>query len=149
MKNLIINVLLFVALNISINAQSSGFGIGIVFGEPTGISAKLWNGKTTAFQGAIAWSFGNNDALRLQSDYLWHFPGLEIAMGKLPYYLGIGASMTLANKLVLAARIPIGVNYQLFELPLDIFIEVVPGLNLIPDVDFNIDAGLGIRYFLK
>jgi len=149
MKTIIINVLLFVALNFSINAQSSGFGIGLVFGEPTGISAKLWNGNTTAFQGAIAWSFGKNDALRLQADYLWHFPGLEIAMGKLPYYLGIGTSVTLADELVLTARIPIGVDYQFFDLPLDIFVEVVPGLNLIPDVDLNIDAGLGVRYFLK
>ena len=149
MKKNIIIFLLFMAFNISTNAQSSGFGLGFVLGEPTGISAKLWKGNTKAFQGAIAWSFGKNDAVRLQTDHLWHFPGIEISMAKLPYYLGIGVSVTFADKFVLAARIPVGIDFQFSNLPLDLFLEIAPGLKLIPDVEFNVDAGLGIRYFFK
>jgi len=39
-------------------AQDRGFGLGIIVGEPTGLSFKKWSGDTTAIGGAIAWSFG-------------------------------------------------------------------------------------------
>ena len=41
MKKLV--TLLFMAtLSIHLNAQDTGFGLGIIVGEPTGLSAKLW-----------------------------------------------------------------------------------------------------------
>ncbi|MCK4431244.1 MAG: hypothetical protein KAW19_08060, partial [Candidatus Aminicenantes bacterium] len=46
-------------------AQESGFGLGIILGEPTGISFKNWIGSRTAIDGGVAWSFGNNDSLHL------------------------------------------------------------------------------------
>lgn len=149
MKKVLLTILVITALNISLNAQSRGFGIGIVFGEPTGISLKLWDGGTTAFQGAIAWSMGNRSALRLQADHLWHFSGIPVSRGKLPVYVGLGLGATFSDDLNLSARIPVGLDYQFGTVPLDIFVELVPGLNLTPSTDFNLDAGLGIRYFLN
>jgi hypothetical protein len=31
-----------------ITAQDHGFGLGLIFGEPTGLSAKLWTSKDNA-----------------------------------------------------------------------------------------------------
>jgi hypothetical protein len=37
-----------------ITAQDHGFGMGIILGEPTGISAKLWTSRDNAFDFAAA-----------------------------------------------------------------------------------------------
>jgi hypothetical protein len=39
-----------------LKAQDSGFGIGIIAGEPTGLSGKLWLGGNNALDMAAAWS---------------------------------------------------------------------------------------------
>ena len=49
-----------------------GLGLGIILGEPTGISFKSWLSTTTAFDMAAAWSFVDEDALHLHGDYLVH-----------------------------------------------------------------------------
>jgi hypothetical protein len=55
------SIMLFVSVALLIcgtaQAQDSGFGLGIIIGEPTGISAKQWTGSRTAIDGAVAWSF--------------------------------------------------------------------------------------------
>lgn len=38
-------------------AQDHGFGMGIILGEPTGLSAKAWTSNDNAFDFALAWSF--------------------------------------------------------------------------------------------
>ena len=46
-------------------AQEEGFGLGIILGEPTGVNFKAWAGYRSAFVGAAAWSFGNEDSLHV------------------------------------------------------------------------------------
>ncbi|MBI3766102.1 MAG: hypothetical protein HY277_06330, partial [Ignavibacteriales bacterium] len=42
--------------NISFS-QDRGFGIGILIGEPTGVSVKGWLNATNAIDAGVAWSF--------------------------------------------------------------------------------------------
>ena len=50
MKKLIL--LAFVALfSVGVMAQNSGLGLGVIFGEPTGLSAKIWTSERTALDG--------------------------------------------------------------------------------------------------
>jgi len=53
-------------------AQDRGFGLGIVAGEPTGISLKNWQRRNIALDGALAWSFAGHDFIQLHGDYLSH-----------------------------------------------------------------------------
>jgi len=53
-------------------AQSSGFALGIIAGEPTGISAKYWTTTTTAFDFGLGYSFERNSRMHLHADYLFH-----------------------------------------------------------------------------
>jgi len=46
-------------------------------------------------------------------------------------------------------RIPVGINYIFAKAPLDIFLEIVPMLELVPRTEFNLNGGIGIRYFFK
>jgi hypothetical protein len=73
------------------NAQDRGFGLGIIVGEPTGVSLKGWLSKTTAIDAALAWSFAGGDFFQIHGDYLSHnFSLLKVEKGKLPFYYGIG-----------------------------------------------------------
>jgi hypothetical protein len=131
-------------------AQDHGFGMGIVLGEPTGLSAKLWTSSDNAFDFATAWSFKGDGNLLLQADYVWHFFNLiPVSSGKLPLYLGIGGRVILANDPHVGVRIPIGLDYQFATAPLDIFIELVPILDLSPSTDFGVGGGIGIRYWFN
>ena len=134
----------------SINAQSNGIGVGLIVGEPTGISGKYWTGSTTAFDAALAWSFVDENAFQIHADYLFHNIRLiTISEGKLPFYYGIGARLKTANDIKLGVRVPLGLAYLFQNVPIDIFIEVVPILDVIPKTDFQINAALGARYFFN
>lgn len=132
-----------------IEAQSrySDTELGVILGEPTGLSLKLWQSNNSAFDAALAWSFSGNEAVHLHADYLRH-NWLDVESGSLALYYGIGGRVLLADNSKLGARIPVGLQYILPETRLSLFFEVAPTLNLIPDTDFDVSGGMGIRFFL-
>lgn len=124
------------------------FGLGVILGEPTGLSAKLWTSRTTALDGALAWSFGREDAFHIHGDFLFHdYHLIKVSEGKLPVYYGIGGRLKLELESLLGVRFPLGLNYQFAKAPLDLFIEIVPILELVPATDFNLNAAIGMRFF--
>jgi len=130
-------------------AQGRGFGLGIILGEPTGISFKKWSTSTTAIGGALAWSFDKKKVFHLHIDYLVHkFHILQVQRGKLAPYYGIGGRIKIAlQETRVGVRIPLGINYTFERLPLDIFLEFAPLLDLVPSTNFELDGAIGIRYF--
>ena len=130
-------------------SQSSGFGIGIIIGEPTGISLKNWTSQNLALDAGVAWAFGRKGALHIHADYLIHeFEMIETKHGQLPVYYGIGGRVLLASDFRVGVRGVIGLSYLLEEIPLDVFLEIVPIFDLVPRTDLSFNAGIGLRYFL-
>jgi hypothetical protein len=127
-----------------------GFGIGVIVGEPTGISFKNWLSGNTAIDGAAAWSFEGEDALHLHADYLFHNDKLaKVEEGKLLFYYGLGARLKLQDKSRLGVRIPLGIAYLLQNNPIDFFLEIVPIMDLAPETELEFNGGFGVRLFLK
>lgn len=146
MKKLLI--LLFLAgISFQAWAQDEGFGLGILIGEPTGISAKVWTSEYTALDAAMAWSFAEQGFLRLHSDLLFHRYLIDVEQGELPVYFGLGAKLVFASELELGIRFPLGIAYQFDSYPFEAFLEVVPVFNLIPKTQLDMDAGIGFRYY--
>ncbi len=147
MKKLIL--LAFVALfSVGVMAQNSGLGLGVIFGEPTGLSAKIWTSERTALDAAVAWSFVDTGWLHIHSDFLIHnFDLISVSEGSLPVYFGVGAYLGLASDLGLGARIPVGIAYHFEGAPVEIFAELVPGLALLPEIRFYMGGGIGVRYY--
>lgn len=141
-------LLTFMAFANNAQAQPRGFGLGVIFGEPSGISAKSWLDKGTAVDAGLAWAVGREDALHLHGDYLFHdFDLLQVDRGKLALYYGFGARIRFENDSVIGARVPVGLNYLFARAPVDLFVEIVPMLDLIPDTSFAMNGGVGVRYF--
>jgi hypothetical protein len=129
-------------------AQTNGFGLGIILGEPTGISGKIWTTEQTAVDGAVAWSLVSPGALYMHADFLHHnFNLFEVDQGQLPLYYGIGGRVVGSTEPRLGARIPLGIAYYFGTAPIDVFAEIVPVLDLIPATEFSLNAALGIRFF--
>ncbi len=143
--------LLFAALlafQSNVAAQHQGFGVGVIFGEPSGINGKQWLSKRTAVVGAVAWSVGKEDALHLHGDYLFHdFDLLHAERGEMALYYGLGGRIRFEDDSVIGVRIPVGLNYLFAKAPVDLFLELVPMLDLAPDTEFVMNGGVGVRFF--
>lgn len=129
-------------------AQNSGLGLGVVFGEPTGLSAKMWTSQRTAIDAAVAWSFVGTGWLHIHTDFLIHnFDLINVSEGSLPVYFGVGAYLGLSSDIAFGARIPFGIAYHFEGAPVEVFAELVPGLTLLPEIKFYVGGGIGVRYY--
>jgi hypothetical protein len=152
MKNLLISLFIICGTLILISdvkAQSrpGNTELGIILGEPTGISFKFWQSRSTAIDAAVAWSFGRNESVHLHASYLIH-NNLDVNSGVLHFYYGIGARTLFRDDPEFGARIPIGLQYIFPSTRLTMFFEVAPTMDLIPSTSFGVNGGIGARYFL-
>ena len=144
-------------------SQDKNFGLGIILGEPTGISAKLWTSSDNAFDFGLGWSFGGDrigkytgtyngeSRLHLHADYLWHAFDVIKSTERFPLYYGAGARINTGGgyNSSFAARGVFGIAWFPRSTPIDVFLEVVPSLQLTPSTGFGLDAGVGVRYFFQ
>ena len=134
-------------------SRSKGvFGIGVVLGEPSGISGKYWLSENTAVDGAFGYSFG--DRYRFSMDYLIHQDAFESPDFLLHY--GIGGAVagdrgyvtkSRAGNFALGVRGVIGIDYLFKRAPLDAFLEVAPIMFIAPPFGLSIDFCFGIRVY--
>ncbi|MFW6312869.1 MAG: hypothetical protein ACOC2N_03205 [Spirochaetota bacterium] len=123
--------------------QRSGIGLGFVLGEPSGIAAVSWLGGGNAVDLVGAWSFGGGGSFYLHADYQYH----SWVEQPLSAFFGLGGFVQLQDDPVLGVRVPLGITYLFQDLPMDVFVEVAPGMALVPGTDFVIGGGLGLRYY--
>lgn len=138
-------VLMLTASALQAQERASNSELGIIVGEPTGISAKFWTGNNTAFDLGLAWSFSGQGSMHIHSSYLIHKtiennPDLAL-------YYGLGVRLLMESDPKVGARIPLGLQYLIPDSRLSLFFELAPMLNLVPDTDFDVNGGLGLRYF--
>jgi len=128
--------------------NGGNFGIGVMVGEPTGLSIKNWTGGSTAFNIGAAWSLSDrSEALHLHADFLIHSWFSDINRGKLAFYYGIGGRVIFADDPTAGVRIPLGLNYVFENIPFDLFVEAVPIIDVAPDTEFAGNGAFGIRYY--
>jgi hypothetical protein len=133
-----------------IDDPTGRFGVGLILGEPSGVSLKYFWNETMAIDGAVGWSFHRETDLYLHSDVLWHnFELFPVAKGQLPLYLGVGGRVKIREHEEdrLGVRVPIGVSYIFEDLPLDIFAEVAPVLDFTPSTRGGFTLGIGARWW--
>ena len=95
-----------------------------------------------AFSAAAAWSV-KYDYFYVHLDYLKH----NYFLGdQLPVYIGLGGALGFGKDMAVTARVPLGISY-LFRGPFDVFFEVVPGLRIIPETDFDVMGAGGFHFY--
>jgi hypothetical protein len=128
---------------------ASEFGVGIMAGEPTGLSAKLHLSRASAVDAALAWSFeGPDEAVMVHADYVLHnFSLLKVDAGTMALYFGVGGRIRFADDEQLGIRVPVGLDYMFQGAPVNVFGEIVPILDLVDETELNLNAAVGIRYY--
>lgn len=145
--------------------SAHNFGLGIIIGEPSAITGKAWLSQESAVDFGLSFSF--DDYILFYGDYLFHFPGAfgrsSEFVSQLTPYVGVGGIIAFANdryryrdrryfgtsgnSTALGVRIPLGIEWTPSQVPLGVFVELVPGLSLAPRTDGFIQGGIGVRYY--
>jgi hypothetical protein len=143
-----------------VTAQDHGFGMGLILGEPTGLSAKLWTSRDNALDFGLGLGLGG-DRIKYQGnydrsgrihfhmDYLWHAFNVISSTERFPLYYGIGGRFNSGGGYdgSLGVRGVFGIAWFPHSTPIDVFFELVPVFQVTPLTGLGFDAGLGIRYF--
>ena len=131
-------------------------GVGLVIGEPTGITAKLYLEDDQAIQGAVGPSFIGG-GIELHAEYVIHPWILQDRDSfVLPVYLGPGirgidyyGGRGGDSHFAIGLRGVAGMLFDFKEVPLDVFVELGGGV----EYDFTeswgpvLNAGAGVRYY--
>jgi hypothetical protein len=156
MKKAALAIILFGSLaGLTFAASNHNLGLGIMLGEPTGISFKLWSKPTMAWDAGAAWSFVGGKYFQIHGDFLLHnFNIFRVETGRMALYYGAGARIKFAGQdefgdgsTVVSLRVPIGLSYEFEKTPVELFIEVVPMIDIIPATEANMAGAIGFRYY--
>jgi len=92
---LLVIVSVFIISNLNF-AQQKGFGLGVVLGEPTGISAKYWLSSGTALDFGLGYSFTSSKSLfDFYADYVFHSSDMINSTENFVVYYGPGARLKI------------------------------------------------------
>jgi hypothetical protein len=138
------------------------FGFGIMIGEPTGLTGKLWVAKDQA----LAFSVGNSylGSLRVGVDYLFHFDAFNSKVVNM--YGGPGLAFGFGesggwwyhdehnkywykkdNEIGFGVRGVFGINIVPKKTPFEIFAEIGVLVGILPATHTNAEGSLGIRFY--
>jgi hypothetical protein len=167
MKKLFILIGLIALISLSVTDLKAGppmgreFGLGLMAGEPTGITAKIWTKSNTAF----AISLGNSylGKYRFGLDYLWHTnafnsqviglyfgPGVAIGVGESGgwWYSKNGKTWYKEESDIgIGVRGLLGINIIPRNTPLEFFAEIGLMVGVNPSTSVNTEGAIGFRYY--
>ncbi len=147
---LILSFLFVLSFTLCAHASKKGLGLGIVLGQPTGISIKNFMDKDSAIDFMVNWDFSAG-GIGAHVQYLIHkYDVFKVKEGKLPFYFGVGGFAGFwSGGMWAGAQVPVGLAYEFGRDPIDIFFEVRPGILLLPGMHPNVSGGIGIRYWFN
>lgn len=138
---------------------SRPFGLGIQLGTPSGLTGKYYLGsRVSAISFAVGGAYGDvlYDSFFAHATYELHFEELTAGSGvAIPWRIGIGGWLASGDywvygpgrDLILGARVPIGLDFDLEEAPVQFYVEVAFSMSVFPGIGAGLDAGLGVRYY--
>ena len=133
-------------------------GLGLELGSPSGISGKFFISGDHAIDALLGFGFFGGQSLHLHADYLYHFGLLDNDNLRMEFYPGVGPyfkfrdSDQAGDPLRIGLRFPLGLVFLIHKwaenkAPIDLFIEVAPGVRLSDKTSFSLDGGVGARYY--
>jgi hypothetical protein len=129
------------------SAPPATLELGVFIGQPMAISGKYWLSKLFAIDAGVGWSFSENGKLDVFGDVLAHPYYIPLNFGDLPLYLGAGATFQVGDgDSFLGVRFPLGAELLLAGFPVAVSGEVVPVMEVLPDMGFRLEGGVGIRF---
>lgn len=124
------------------------FGLGVMLGEPSGISGKYYLNETNAIDFGLGYSIATEGKLNIHIDYLHHKEGVFNTDQRLILHYGFGAKIkTYSGDDAFGVRGVVGITWTQDDLPFDAFIEIAPVFILLPSTELELDASIGARFY--
>lgn len=122
-------------------------GVGVQFGQPGGVSVKLYRKPGFAYEGLAAWNL--SDFFFLSGHALYE---RTIPDSPLGYYLGPGGIAGIQKEdsqsdFVVGVSGTFGVHF--FVERYEVFLQVNPRFELLPGTEGHIGGGIGVRYYFR
>ncbi len=156
LKLLLLGVLIFTA-SVSHATRRGDQGVGVMLGNPSGFSYKFWLDDSFGIDGAAGIAQGEFD---MHATLLYHNFGTArrwaetssffrslTADGDLPWYFGAGPRILFEDKSEFGIRFPVGFSFLPHRSPWETFVEFAPVWRFTPDMGFDADFALGVRYY--
>jgi hypothetical protein len=132
-------------------------GVGLIVGEPTGVSAKYYLADDRAIDLAVGGAIVGR-GIQVHGDYLWHPIILEQKESfALPLFFGVGGRILNHDggggdddHVRFGVRAPVGILFDFTKVPLDAFAELAGVLDYRTKGDafgLALNAGIGARYY--
>ena len=142
------------------------FGLGVIVGDPTGLTGKYWFTEQHTLDFHLGWDF-THDSFGIYADYLFHFLYINQSRPRvagMPLYVGGGLVLGFDDdghhhhhhnghdhdhdsEVFLGLRVPFGIAFLFNRVPFEVFIELAPSVHLSDDAHFDLDGGGGFRYY--
>jgi len=145
-------VLIFLFSTEWLIAQDKGIGVGVVLGDPTGITSKMWLDGRSALSVTAGYDFRSvGGTIHLNLDYFYHPWIVALDQGNILVYLGPGVGLGLHSKIGLTLRAPAGITYHFESYPLETFLEIIPALEITGPVGTGgwLGSYLGARWYFN
>jgi len=147
-------------------SEEGDLGVGIILGWPTGFTGKYkLIPPNQAIDFGLGWHIGNS--FTIYGDYIYEFHNVfqheSEFLSALILYTGGGAffefisahspayrnpaGVNRTSNLLMALRIPLGVEWPVPTLPIRLGLELVPGISIIPYTSLIMQGGITGRYY--
>lgn len=144
---------LFAALMLTATVvHAENYALGVILGDPSGLSGKVKYDNNHSIDGALAYSTGKHSGMQFHSDYLWdRARSWETTQGPLNMYYGLGGRLISYNddhdnaKVSIGPRGSLGLNFNVNNPNIELFGELAMILEVAPSMTADLDAGVGAR----
>lgn len=147
-----------------------GFGLGPFLGQPIGLTLAGNFGGGHMVQGYVAFELVYRDSFILMADYVWH-PNIIVSNATLDLSWHFGGGLVLgtwmhdyyydcarwdrdrcvewehSSRVMFGLRLPVGLDLFFHEVPLELYFELAPGIELVPELWWIAYGGIGLRYW--
>lgn len=143
----------------ALDGAPQGIGMGLVAGDPSGLSLAYRPPDADSYlQAAAGWSL-SDQKMSLNLDYIYTlttFASPDDPTLTFPVYVGAGARVRVGQDALisefsrsssLGVRVPVGVAFTPQTVALDVYVELVPTLVVLPETAITLGAGIGIRVY--
>lgn len=147
-----------------VGLNSHPFGLGIMLGYPTAISAKYYlGGRANAIDAALAsasYRFGERGGAYVHVTYLWHPSVLTSNEAfDMPWHVGIGGvvwsrywgwrgpDQDWYGDTAAGVRVPFGLDFDLHDIRLQFFGDVAIHVFIVPGLFIDVAGSVGARWY--
>lgn len=149
MKKLVLIVLLVLTVFVPLTAagapvQEGDISAGVLLGQPFALTGKYVIDKELSAEAVIGVGVGSG--LSIRADVMYNFLEFAIEDIDLYPYAGGGLNINLGSGFGLGLAFPVGVAYYFDDYPIEVYLELTPGLNIIGGFNATFGGGIGGRY---